>query len=224
MIVLVILGVALVIIIVFLLINHIKIDWQSFFKKSLPLARGVFGVYCFTGKQGSGKTYSLNKFIRSYPKGKDAKVYSNVTLRNFEYTKINSIEQLLSLKDEKNCFIIFDEIFTFMTKTTRFNNEIMEFLTQMRKQENIFLTTAQEWLELPMTFRRFVRIQVECSTIALGKLGGIMLERYYDATNMKWSQLDNEYIAPLIALKISKYQRRYMVTYNTFERIKILKQ
>lgn len=221
--ILIIFGFLIIVGAIYMWRNHVRIDFLSFFKASIPLARGVFGVYCFTGKQGSGKTYSLNKFIRTYKKDKEAKIYSNVTLKDFDYIKIDSIEHLLSLKDEKNCFIIFDEIFTFMTKTTKFNSEIMEFMTQMRKQENIFLTTAQEWLELPMTFRRFVRIQIECRTIPLGRFGGVMVESYYDATQMKWSQLDNEYVAPIIALKISKYQKQFMLTYDTFERIRIMK-
>lgn len=212
-----------VLLIVILMRQHIKIDIVSFSKPSIPLARGVFGVYCFTGKQGSGKTYSLNKFVRRYKKQKSAVIYSNVTLIDYEYTKITSVQHLLSLKDERNCFIIFDEIFTLMTKTTKFNNELMEFLTQMRKQENIFLTTAQEWLELPMTFRRFVRVQVACRTIPLGKLGGVLIEGYYDATNMAWDTLANEYVAPLIAMKVSKYEKRYMLSYDTYERIQIMK-
>lgn len=202
--------------------SGIKIDVQSFFMPTKALATGVFGVYCFTGKQGSGKTYSLNKFVRKFVH--DRKIYSNVTLKGIDYTRIESIDHLLSLRDEKQIYIIFDEIFTLMQKTTKFNDDIMEFLTQQRKQENIFLTTAQEWLELPMTFRRFVRIQIECHTRPLGRFGGILIESYYDAYNMKWSQLDNEYVAPLLQKKISKYEKRFMESYDTFERIHILKK
>ena len=197
--------------------SKIRIDFNSFLMPTLPLKLGVFGVYCFTGKQGSGKTYSLNKFIRKHAKGK--KIYSNLTLKDMEYTHLYSVKELLALKDQRNCYIIYDEIFTMMQKGTKFNDEIMEFLTQQRKQENIFITTAQEWLELPITFRRFVRIQIECLTRPLGQLGGLLFEAYYDAYNMKWDQMENEYIAPLITRKISKYEKRFMVTYDTFERI-----
>jgi len=198
----------------------INIDFRSFISPTLPLALGTFGVYCFTGKQGSGKTYSLNKFIRKHAKGK--KIYSNLTFKNLKYTKLSSVKELLALADERNCYIIYDEIFTFMTKNTKFSDDIMEFMTQQRKQENIFITTAQEWLELPMTFRRFVRIQIECRTRPLGRFGGILFETYYDAYNMKWDQLENEYIAPLITKKISKYEKRFMESYDTFERIRKL--
>jgi len=200
--------------------SKINIDFRSFISPTLPLALGTFGVYCFTGKQGSGKTYSLNKFIRKHAKGK--KIYSNLTFDDLEYTKITSVKELLDLSNERECYIIYDEIFTLMEKTTKFKQDMMEFLTQQRKQENIFITTAQEWLELPMTFRRFVRIQVECRTRPLGRFGGILFEKYYDAYNMKWEQLENEYVAPLITSKISKYEKRYMETYDTFERIRQL--
>ena len=202
--------------------NKVKIDFQSFFRRSLKLKRGKFGVYCFCGKQGSGKTYSLTKFLLRN-NHHHLQVYSNVTfMDNIKYVKLNTIADLLSLKDKRNCLIIFDEIFTFMTKNTRISDEIMEFLSQMRKQENIFMTTCQEWLELPMTFRRYVRIQIDCNTIPLGSLGGILIEEYYNAMKMKWSTLENEYIAPILDKKISKYERSIMQSYDTYERIKPL--
>jgi hypothetical protein len=215
------LGVIFILIIILVIIkSKFRLDLPSFFHKSLPLKMGVFGVYCFTGKQGSGKTYSVNKFIRKHAKGK--KIYSNITLKDLPYTHLVTKKQLLDLRDETDCYIIYDEVFTMMTKSTKFDIEMMEFLSQMRKQRNIFITTAQEWLELPMTYRRYVRIQIDCSTRPLGRLGGIMNEVYYDAYNMKWSQMDNEYIAPLITNKISKYEKRFMLTYDTNERIKPL--
>lgn len=209
-------------ILVFILIrNKIHVDLPSFVHPSLPLLRGIFGVYCFTGKQGSGKTYSVNKFLRKRSKGR--KVYSNVTLKDFEYIKLTSLEQLLALRDERECYIVYDEIFTIMSKTSKFDQkyvkQLEEFLTQQRKQGNVFITTAQEWLNLPIEFRRFVRIQVECTTRPLGKMGGILHEMYYDAYNMAWDQMANEYVAPLITQKYSKYEKRYMESYDTLERI-----
>lgn len=204
--------------------SKVKIDLISFFQPTLPLALGVFGVYCFTGKQGTGKTYSLNKFIRKHAKGK--KIYSNVTLKNIEYTHLHSLDQMLALRDEKDCYIVYDEIFTLLSKTRKLPPKqaetLEEFLTQQRKQRNIFITTAQEWLNIPIDFRRFVRVQVDCATRPLGKLGGILKETYYDATNMEWDNLQNEYVAPLITMKFSKYEKRFMTTYDTEERIRKL--
>jgi len=213
--------VILVIVAIYLWRMNISIDWRSFFSKTLPLDRGTFGVYCFTGKQGSGKTYSLVKFLKKHiDDGK--KVYSNVTIQGVEYEPIRSEQHLLSLKDESDVFIVYDEIFTLMQKSSRIEGELMEFLTQQRKMKNIFFTTAQEWLEVPVTFRRFVRIQVECSTRAWGRFGGLLIEEYFDAYNMKWSQLDNEYVAPRISKKFSKYEKKFMMAYDTHERIRKL--
>lgn len=205
--------------------SKIKIDVNSFFRPTLPLLLGVFGVYTFCGKQGTGKTYSLNKFIRKHAKGR--RIYSNVTLKNLEYVHLDTLDQLLDLRDEKDCYIVYDEIFTLLSKTRKLplaKAELLEeFLTQQRKQRNILLTTAQEWLNIPIEFRRFVRVQIECSTRPLGRLGGILKEVYYDATNMEWDQLANEYVAPLITTKYSKYERRFMLSYDTEERIRKLK-
>ena len=213
--------VIIVVIFALMLINKISVDWRSVFSKTIRLDRGLFGVYCFTGKQGSGKTYSLTKYVKKHV-SKGNKVYSNVTIYGLDYEPIRSVEHLLSLRDEKNVFIIYDEIFTLMQKNSRIEGDLMEFLTQQRKMKNIFFTTAQEWLEIPITFRRFVRIQIDCKTKPLGRFGGILSEEYFDAYNMKWDQLENEYVAPRISKKYSKYEKRFMESYDTFERIKKL--
>lgn len=177
-------------------------------------------MYCFTGHQGSGKTYSLNKYIRKHAQGKT--IYSNITLKGIDYIPITSLEMLYSLADKEHIFIIYDEIFTLMSKSKKDREILEQFLPQMRKVHNIFLTTAQYWLELDITFRRFVRIQIECTTKPMGELGGILREVYYDTTQIKWDNMENDYISPLIATKYSKYEKRYMETYDTFERVKRL--
>lgn len=35
--------------------RHTKIKFKTFFKKGFAPKRGRFGVYCYCGKQGSGK-------------------------------------------------------------------------------------------------------------------------------------------------------------------------
>ena len=46
-----------VVLLVFLLIRfrHTKIKFKTFFKRGFAPIRGRFGVYCYCGKQGSGK-------------------------------------------------------------------------------------------------------------------------------------------------------------------------
>lgn len=210
---------------IMMLSNRISVDWPSIPAKTLALDMGVFGVYCFTGKQGSGKTYSLTKYVIKHAKGK--KIYSNLTISGIEYTKIRDVQHLLSLRNEGNLYIIFDEIFTLLNDKTipkDIRDPLMEFLSQQRKMKNIMLTTAQEWLNIPIEFRRFVRIQVECLTRPLGKLGGLLVEEYFDAYSIKWSNEENEYISPRISKKFSKYEKKYMERYDTYERIKGLER
>lgn len=204
--------------IIFLLIKfrHTKIKFKTFFRKGFSPKRGKFGVYCYDGKQGSGKTYSVVEFLLN---NTHLPIYSNVHLKGIKYTYFTGFDNLLKLRDKSNCIIVYDEIFTALTKTSKINTDVLDFLSQMRKRQIIFITTAQEWLEIPMTLRRYCRFQIDCKMINLLGLG-ILIKHCYDAEQMSWSQEDNEYVAPLIETTISKCNIRVANSYDTFEQIK----
>lgn len=209
----------LIIFIVILLIKfrHTKIKWKTFLRKGFAPKRGKFGVYCYCGKQGSGKTYSVVEFLRQ---NKDLPIYANVsTLKDLNYTYFNGFDELLKLRDKSDCIIVYDEIFTALTKSSKINQDVLDFLSQMRKRRIIFLTTAQEWLEINITLRRYCRYQIECRMLNVFGLG-ILLKHCYDAEQMKWSQEDNEYVAPLEETTISKCNVCVANSYDTFEQIK----
>lgn len=208
-----------VVLFVFLLIRfrHTKIKFKTFFKKGFAPKRGRFGVYCYCGKQGSGKTYSVVEFLKQQ---KDIKIYSNIsTLKGIKYQYFNGFDKLLELRNEHDCIIVYDEIFTALTKSTRLSNEVLDFLSQMRKRRIIFLTTAQEWLEINITLRRYCRYQIECKMLNILGLG-VLIKSMYDAEQLKWSNDDNEYIAPLVETTISKCNISVANSYDTFEEIK----
>lgn len=210
----------IVILIVFLLIRfrHTKIKFKTFFKKGFAPKRGRFGVYCYCGKQGSGKTYSVVEFLKQQPK--DIKIYANIdTLKGINYTYFNGFDNLLKLRDEHDCVIVYDEIFTALTKSSKLSTEVLDFLSQMRKRRIVFLTTAQEWLEINITLRRYCRYQIECKMFNILGLG-ILLKCMYDAEQLKWSNDENEYIAPLVETTISKCNLSVANSYDTFEQIK----
>ena len=209
----------LVILIFALLIRfrHTKIKFKTFFRKGFAPKRGKFGVYCYCGKQGSGKTYSAVEFILN---NKDMPIYSNVgSIKGVDYTYFSGFDQLLELRDKTDCIIFYDEIFTALTKTSRINTEVLDFLSQMRKRRIIFITTAQEWLEINITLRRYCRYQIECKMMNILGLG-LLIKHMYDAEQLKWSNEDNEYIAPLIETTISKCNVSVANSYDTFEQIK----
>ena len=204
--------------IIFLLVRfrHTKIKFKTFLKKGFAPKRGKFGVYCYCGKQGKGKTYSCVEFLNE---NRDFPIYSNVHLTGFEYTYFHGFDELLKLRDKKDCIIVYDEIFTALTKGSRINTEVLDFLSQMRKRGIIFITTAQEWLEINLTLRRYCRYQIECNMINFFGLG-ILFKHIYDAEQMEFSQIHNEYIAPLVETTISKCNLHIARMYDTFEQIK----
>ena len=212
-----IIVIVIVVAIIYFYQNHIKIKWKTFIKKGFKANRGQFGIYCYTGKQGNFKSYScvealLNEF-------KDMKIYSNVTsIKGVEYTAFGGFDGLLALRNEHDCVIVFDEIFTALTRTSKINTDVLDFLSQMRKRRIILLTTAQEWLEINITLRRYCRYRIDCSTFQL-PWTTLIIKRFYDAENMKWSNEDNDYIAPLLETTISKTNLYVANSYDTFEQI-----
>lgn len=211
-----ILIMVIIIIIIVLYQKKIKIKWSTFFKKGFAPNRGKFGVYCYCGKQGQGKTYSAVEFILN---NKDMKIFSNVkSIKGVEYTPIDGFEELLSLRSEHDCLIFYDEIFTALTRTSKINTEVLDFLSQMRKRRIIFITTAQEWLEINITLRRYCRYQIQCRMFSFLGLG-ILIKTFSDAENMKWSQEDNDYVAPLLETSISKCNKYIADSYDTREEI-----
>lgn len=202
---------------IFYSLRNTKIKWKTFFKKGFAPKRGKFGVYCYCGKQGQGKTYSVVEYLKEH---KDMEIYANIkSIEGIDYEYFSGFDELLKLRDKTDCIIVYDEIFTALTKTSRINQDVLDFLSQMRKRRIIFLTTAQEWLEINITLRRYCRYQIDCSMRNILGLG-ILIKNMYDAEQMKWSQLDNEYIAPLETRTISKCNLCIARMYDTFEQIK----
>lgn len=208
-----------IVLIVVLLIRFrkTKIKWRTFFRKGFAPKRGKFGVYCYCGKQGSGKTYSAVEFILN---NSHMPIYSNVsTIKGVDYKYFSGFDNLLKLRDKTDCIIFYDEIFTALTKSSKMTKEVLDFLSQMRKRRIIFITTAQEWLEINITLRRYCRFQIECKMLNIFGLG-LLIKRMYDAEQLKWDNLENEYIAPLVETTISKCNIRVANSYDTFEQIK----
>lgn len=214
-----ILGIAIFVIFIYMYQNKIHIKWKTFIKKGFKIERGLYGVYCYDGKQGNFKTYSVVEYLLE---NKDKRIYSNVkSIKGVNYTPIDDIDALLELRNEHDCIIFFDEIFTAITKSSRINADldIMDFLSQMRKRRIIFLTTAQEWLELDITLRRYCRYRIHCECINLPFLT-IIKKEFMDAEHMKWSNDENEYVAPLLETTFSKPNLKVANSYDTFETIK----
>ncbi len=206
----------------------VKIKWKTFLKRGFLPVRGDFGVYCYCGKQGTGKTYSVVEYLLD--NRNHIEVYCNIAgIEGIKYTHFTGFEELIELKKKldnnilendpkKQIIFVYDEIFTELQKKSQINKEVMDFLCQMRKRKIIFLTTAQEWAEIPLTFRRFCRYEIDCKMINL-LFVGILIKHFRDAENMKWSDEEQEHIAPLVSNTITKTRKWVANSYNTFLRI-----
>lgn len=217
------------IVVIFLLWkNKVKIKFRTFKGKGFHPVRGNFGLYVYCGKQGTGKTYSVVEYLLD--NRKDIEVYCNISgIQGLNYTFFTGFEQLLMLKEmldndtldydkTKQLVFVYDEIFTELLKGSKLSKPVIDFLCQMRKRKIIFLTTCQEWAELPLSFRRFCRYEIDCNMVPFLKTG-FLIKKFKDAENMKWSNEDQEHIAPLIETTITKCRKYVSESYDTFLRI-----
>lgn len=215
--------------IIFVFRSHLKIDWKSLFKQGFSKKDNAFGLYTYTGKQGEGKTYSAIKFISQQKNRFNYIIITNVhSFNEFEDTiYIDDIMELIDFvkmnhdKNGKKYLIFFDEIFTVLMKGQSINNDILSFLAQLRKRGIIFVTTAQEWSEIPLTFRRFCRFQISCHMFSLPLINKAFLtNKINDGYNAKWNNDTQEFEAPTLQTNFSKGNLDVINMYDTFEVIK----
>ena len=215
--------------IIFVFRSHLRIDWKSLFKSGFSKKDNAFGLYTYTGKQGEGKTYSAIKFISEQKNRYNYIIVTNVhSFNKFDDTVyIDDIMKLIDFikinhdKDGKKYLIFFDEIFTVLMKGQAINNDILAFLAQLRKRGIIFVTTAQEWSEIPLTFRRFCRFQVSCHMFSIPILNKAFLtNKINDGYNIRWNNDIQEFEAPTLQTNFSKGNLDIINMYDTFEVIK----
>ena len=206
--------------------NKIVFRFDTLFRKGFKVIKDTYGVYCFTGKQGDGKTYSVVDFISSI-RGNSQKVITNVYSyyeRNkdfciYEPNFYNIIQGFKNGKFDTNYIIFYDEIFTLIEKG-KLNKSILSFLSQLRKRGIYLITTAQEWLEINVTFRRYVRYQIACSMWTLPIFNcTFSINEINDGYQMKWDNLENEYVSPRIKTTIKKCSIKLANSYDTYETI-----
>jgi len=211
----------IIVLLLFKFFKNNKVKWGTFIQKGLRVVRGRFGVYIYDGKQGTGKTAGALGFIFENISA-DRPVYANMTsIKGIDYIYFNGLKGLLKLQEMnvEHCIIFYDEIFSLLTKQTKLTEDVLSFLSQMRKRDIIFITTCQEWLELPITLRRYCRYQIKCRIITPPLLPSIHIKTFNDAEQMKYDKEENEYIAPLITNTISKLSYYLLNSYDTYETI-----
>jgi hypothetical protein len=211
--------IAIVFIFLYIKKNHIVLKFRTFLKKGFLVDSGAYGVYCYCGKQGSGKTYSAIEYLLAH---KDYEIYSNVkSIKGLKYHYISNFNDLLNIENStsSNIIIFYDEIFSFLSRNDKMSKDVLSFLSQMRKRKIIFITTAQEWLEINITLRRYVRFQVDCSIYNFFNRS-FLIKVFRDGDNLHWDNLENDYVAPVLETSISKMNLIIANSYDTYETIK----
>lgn len=140
--------------------------------------------------------------------------------KGFSEERTIQIFNLLQDWRDNNKQLVFgyDEIFTELLKGSKLGTQVIDFLCQMRKRKIIFLTTCQEWAELPLAFRRFCRYEIDCEMYPFLNTG-FLVKTFKDAEHMKWSNDEQEHVAPLIETTITKCRKSVADSYDTFLRI-----
>ena len=208
--------------------HKVHIKFKSFFKKGFKKFDNDFGLYCFTGKQGKGKTYSATKFCLEQQKIYDYTILTNI--KSFAQTSdnilyISDINTIIDYcvkyeNNEEKVIIFFDEIFTILNKNTPINKKILSFLSQLRKRHIIFITTAQEWSEINITFRRYVSFQIACNMISIPLIKtAIVINAVNDGDLIRWDNDAQDFVAPRLQTNISKGLKSVIDRYDTFETI-----
>lgn len=214
----------------YIITNKIHINWETFFRKGFKKLDNTFGLYCYVGKQGKGKTYSAIRFLMNYKKN-GYKIITNVKSFNVYEDTIyfDNILDIINfcknnIKDNRRdkYIIFFDEIFTILEKKTSINKEILSFISQLRKRNIIFITTAQEWAEINITFRRYCRYEIDCNMFALPFTNtAFIFNSINDGDGIRWDEQQQEFVAPRISANFGKCNKYIIDSYDTFETINV---
>lgn len=134
-----------------------------------PRPKRPFGITCYVGLPGTGKTLSMVEKLLSlriqFPK---AKIYTNFGFK-YENGPIKCWEDLVRL-DNGSDGIIFalDEVHT-IWRNTEFSNvpqEILEMFSQNRKFAKQLICTSQTYADLVVHIKRRCHFIIECRNIA----------------------------------------------------------
>lgn len=199
--------------------NKVYIKISTFLKKGYKKKNYPYGIYCYWNKQGASKTQNCVKFLLE---NKDKRIYANVkSIKGLHYKYFSGFNTLLDLgTKESNCIIFYDELFKGIYKgkpmKPKEKEKLMDFMSQMRKRNIICLTTAQEWLEVPIEFRRYVRYDIKCKLLSFFGYP-IIIKEFGDTENIYYDNLQNEYISPRIRTYIEHGMKKIVDSYDTLE-------
>lgn len=193
-----------------------------------PNTKTLLDYIAILENKAHGKTYSSINFLTRYKINNNYIVITNVKSFNpFPDTiYMDSISDIIDYvlendgKNGKKFIIFYDEIFTILEKKTAINKKILSFISQLRKRGIILITTAQEWSEINITFRRYVRYQVSCRMFSIPILKtAFLINKINDGDGIRWNNDTQDWEAPTIATNFMKGNLQVIESYDTYETI-----
>lgn len=139
-------------------------------KKRFP----YHGVYCFCGKQGSGKTISAVRMISNiYLDYKDVYIVTNVDL-NLDILKHIPKENVIKFTRYYQLFLVYDKPTIFLIDEAHilFNSlesknadvNMFQVISQNRKRQRVFILTSQVFSRLQLVMREQINTIINCRT------------------------------------------------------------
>lgn len=127
----------------------------------------LFGIWCFTGYYGEGKTLGAVTFAKSMQKKhphKNIKIYTNFKMRGQD-GRIEKWEDLLELPP--NSIVVFDEIQSTFTSTKfkDFPIELLWKITQCRKRGLMILCSSPVYSRMVIQLRESTDMVIVCKNV-----------------------------------------------------------
>lgn len=178
------------------------------------------GSQMYSGYQGQGKTLSMVrhaiKIKRKYPK---AILVSNLELRDVEYIKFNSFDELKHLfstlrNEEKGVIYLIDEIHNYFHShdSKGIPIWIVQVFSQQRKNRVLVLGTVQMWKDVTKVIRDQLENVVECQ-----KFGGIIFNKVLDPREVEKNYGEEKIKVKRIGFFIPTY-----TDYNRYDTFQII--
>lgn len=156
-------------------VNLVQLPGHMKYIKELNKTRfPYFGVYCFCGRQGSGKTLSAVRLINNiYQDYKDVYLVTNVdvntdVLKNIPKENVIKFERFYQIFFTYNKPVIFfiDEAHILFNSLHSRDTDLNLFqvISQNRKQQRIFILTSQVFNRLEKFMKEQIHTVITCDT------------------------------------------------------------
>lgn len=201
---------------------RIKIDLKSFKEPGIREEKNQFpiGTRAYHAFQGRGKTLSAVKYIKDIKEQfPNSIIFSNVEIKgikNFYFCQTDDdIYFALNFENGKNGVLVFiDEAHLFFNKKTGVPLDVLQQISQQRKERRRIVITSQIWEDLPVELRKQVPEIVRCKNI-----GNTQINKITNGETLRYDKRESQYVADTIGWEIFKRTRRLCESYNTNAKI-----